>query len=142
MYIINLTPIEQGVYQVCGFDESGVPDGWALIPDNMVLPSTFPRLGSIKTEWSDYSYETEEYEDVEKVKTIFIKDEYGNDVAQQQTYVERELVKKEVPYQMLTVVEMTEGVLPDEIQDEFEIYSMEQMKADIDYIAIMAGVEL
>lgn len=48
MHIICLTPLEEGVYNDHASDHIlTVPEGWAMIPDDMVLPNTFPRLGSI-----------------------------------------------------------------------------------------------
>lgn len=49
MWIIDLTPVEPGVY--CdhrGDHITEPPEGWAVIPDDFIVPHTFPRLGSIK----------------------------------------------------------------------------------------------
>ena len=49
MHIINTTPLEVGVYNDHKSDNiSAPPDGWAMIPEDMTLPSTFPRLGSLE----------------------------------------------------------------------------------------------
>ena len=48
MHIINLTPLAPGVYNDHRADHiTAPPEGWAYIPEDMSLPSTFPRLGSI-----------------------------------------------------------------------------------------------
>ena len=49
MHIICLTPIEPGVYHDHKADHiTAPPEGWACIPEDMPLPATFPRLGSIE----------------------------------------------------------------------------------------------
>lgn len=49
MHIICLTPLEEGVYNDHKADHiTAPPDGWAMIPEDFPLPSTFPRLGSIE----------------------------------------------------------------------------------------------
>ncbi len=51
MHIICLTPLEEGVYNdIASENITTPPDGWAYIPEDFPLPSTFPRLGSIKAE--------------------------------------------------------------------------------------------
>ena len=48
MWIIDLTPLEPGVYNDHQADHiTAPPDGWAVIPDEFPVPLTFPRLGSI-----------------------------------------------------------------------------------------------
>ena len=54
MHIICLTPLEEGVYNDHKTDNITVPpEGWAYIPEDFPLPSTFPRLGSIEAEEVD-----------------------------------------------------------------------------------------
>ena len=49
MHIICLTPLEAGVYNDHNADHiTAPPDGWAIIPEDLPKPSTFPRLGSIE----------------------------------------------------------------------------------------------
>lgn len=55
MWIINLTPLAPGVYNDHRADHiTAPPDGWAYIPDDFPVPSTFPRLGSIEAEEIEY----------------------------------------------------------------------------------------
>lgn len=113
MHMINLTPCEPGVY--CDHYKSGgivPPDGWAYIPDDFPLPSTFPRLGSIEVEEVTY------YRDVET--------EQG-DTEQQ-------------PYTMLTVTAMTEGEVPP-VSESVPTWS-EQMEAQLTYTAMMTDTLL
>lgn len=51
MHIICLTPVEEGVYNDHKADHiKAPPAGWAMIPKDFPLPSTFPRLGSVEAE--------------------------------------------------------------------------------------------
>lgn len=56
MHIICLTPLEEGVYNDHKANHiTTVPDGWAYIPEDFPLPSTFPRLGSIEAKELTYT---------------------------------------------------------------------------------------
>lgn len=100
MHIIDLTQLEVGVYNDHKADNiTEPPKGWAMIPDDMVLPSTFPRLGSIKAEPITYPYEV----DVE------VRNEETGEV---------EIVKEQRERVIMTVVEMTEGTLPEPVEPE------------------------
>ena len=90
MHIICLTPLAEGVYNDHKADHiTAPPDGWAMIPEDFPLPSTFPRLGSIEAEELTYTREVESI------------GEDGNPVT------------KTVEYTMMTVTAMTEGTLPE-----------------------------
>ena len=122
MHIICLTPLEEGVYNDHKSDNiTEPPEGWAMIPDDFPLPSTFPRLGSLKAEPITYTY------DVEVEKT---NEETG----------EVEIVTEQRERVIMTVTEMTEGTLPEPVEPEPT--EAEQIRADIEYLAIMTGVEL
>ncbi len=120
MHIICLTPLEEGVYNDHKADHiTAPPDGWAMIPDDITLPSTFPRLGSLEVEDKVYTYEVE----VEKPN-----EETG----------EVEIVKEIRERTILTVVSMTEGTLPEPVIPEPT--EAEQMRADVDFLLAMSGV--
>lgn len=122
MHIICLTALEEGVYNDHASDNiTEPPEGWAMIPPNMEKPSTFPRLGSIKAEPITYTYDVE----VEKVN-----EETG----------EIKMVTEQRERVIMTVTEMTEGTLPEPVEPEPT--ETEQLRADVDYLAIMTGVEL
>lgn len=115
MHIICLTPIEPGVYNDHASDSiTTPPEGWAYIPDDFPLPSTFPRLDGIKTENVTYTREVE----VERPGTKFREieggfDEEGNALTITEEYTEMEFVTETQEYTMLTVTSMTEGRLPE-----------------------------
>lgn len=95
MHIINMTPLEEGVYNDHKADHiTAPPDGWAMIPEDFPLPSTFPRLGSIEAEEISYPYEVE----VERKN-----EETG----------EMEMVTEQRGRVIMTVTSMTEGTLPE-----------------------------
>jgi hypothetical protein len=94
MHIINLTPLAPGVYNDHKADHiTAPPDGWAYIPEDFPLPSTFPRLGSIEAEELTYTCEAERF------------GEEGEPVTEQREYT------------MMTVTAMTEGTLPETAED-------------------------
>ena len=60
MHVICLTPLAPGVYNDHKADHIAFPpDGWAVIPEDFPLPSTFPRLGSIEAEEVTYTNDGE-----------------------------------------------------------------------------------
>lgn len=95
MHIICITPLEKGVYNDLKTDNiTAPPEGWAMIPEDFPLPSTFPRLGSIEAEEISYLYEVE----VERKN-----EETG----------EMEMVTEQHERVIMTVTAMTEGTLPE-----------------------------
>lgn len=91
MHIICLTPLEPGVYNDHKADHINTPpDGWAYIPEDFPLPSTFPRLSSLEAEEVTYTREVEVQKD-------------------------GEIVMEPQKYTMMTVTAMTEGTLPEPV---------------------------
>ena len=138
MHIINLTPLEEGVYNDHKADHiTAPPEGWAMIPEGFALPSTFPRLGSITAEEKTYTYDVEvEKQDEETGETV-------------KTTEQREKV-------IMTVTAMTEGTLPEPVDPEpteeelqwqsitdIEIEQMEQAQAitDLEIAQLEGGLE-
>ena len=102
MHIIQIKAVdeEQGAYNDHKSDNiTAPPEGWAMIPDDMEKPSTFPRLGSLEAEEITYTYEVE----VEKVN-----EETG----------EVEIVKEQRERVIMTVTKMTEGTVPEPVEPE------------------------
>ena len=116
MHIINLTPLAEGVYNDHKADHITMPpEGWAYIPEDFPLPSTFPRLGSIEAEELTYTREVEVQKEVTKTREVPQYDDDGNMLAVMVTeeYTEMETVIEEQEYTMMTVTAMTEGTLPE-----------------------------
>lgn len=93
MKIIEIQGLSNGAHRNQKTTSTRVPDGWAVIPEGMEIPETFPFVDLV----------------VE-----------GN-----------------------KVVSMTAGVVPDpEPEPEPEPTETEQLRADVDFLAAMAGVTL
>lgn len=141
MHIICLTPLEKGVYNDHKTDHIiAPPDGWAMIPEGFTLPSTFPRLGSLKAEEITYPYEVEVSKEVPKTRDVEVMGEDGKLVTVQEEYTETEIVIEQREKVIMTVTAMTEGTVP-EPETPAPTFE-EQLRADVDYIAVMTGVEL
>lgn len=118
MHIICLTPIAEGVYNDHSAEHiTAPPEGWAYIPEDMTLPSTFPRLGSIEAEELTYTREVE----VTKTHLVPLLDDEGNPLLDEQgepiTHTEQYTDKEPQEYKMLTVTAMTEGTLPEPVPE-------------------------
>ena len=112
MHIINLTPLAPGVYNDHKADHiTAPPEGWAYIPEDFPLPSTFPRLGSIEADELTYTREVEVQKPVTKQRDTGMVDEDGNPIMED--YTEMETVTEQRTYTMMTVTAMTEGTLPE-----------------------------
>ena len=139
MHIIDLTPLVEGVYNDHKADHIiAPPEGWAMIPENFPLPSTFPRLGSIKAEPITYTYDVEVEKEVTKTREIPQYDEDGNRLAVMVTeeYTEKEMVTEQREKVIMTVTEMTEGTLPEPVEPE----PTDEVSWDSLAKAIMKGV--
>lgn len=112
MHIIDLTPLAPGVYNDhCADHITAPPEGWAYIPEDFPLPSTFPRLGSIEAEELTYTLDVEVEREVTRARDTGMVDEDGNAIMEK--YTELETVMEQREYTMMTVTAMTEGTLPD-----------------------------
>lgn len=93
MKIIEIIPLSNGAHRNQTSNFHAVPNGWAVIPEDMPIPETFPFVDLV----------------VEGIQ----------------------------------VVTMTAGVVPEpEPEPEPEPTEMEQLRADVDFLAAMAGVTL
>ncbi len=138
MWIIDLTPLAPGVYNDHRAEHiTAPPDGWAMIPDDFPVPSTYPRLGSIEAEEVTYTREVEVQKEVTKTREIPKYDEDGNMLAVMVTeeYTELETVMEEQEYTMMTVTAMTEGTLP-EVKPEEQPVSIDQRVSDLEETAV------
>lgn len=95
MRIIEIEAQENGAHRNQKGSFSAVPEGWAVIPDDMETPN-FP---------------------------------FGEVTARKKKGVK-------------TVTKWVAGTIPESEEPEQPVNAIEQLRADIDYISIMAGVEL
>ena len=112
MRIIEIATQENGSHRNQSGSFVNIPDGWAEIPDDMETPN-FP-FGKIT------------------VKSVDIKETVFEDGKE----IEKVIGTKKV------VTKWVAGTMPEVEPTEEPINEIEQLRADIDYIAIMAGVEL
>lgn len=118
MHIINLTPCEPGVYTAFNpNNRNSVPEGWAMIPEDFPLPSTFPRLRSLKAKELTYTREVT----VPMKREVPVQDDEGNPVLDAEgnplTKTEEYMGTKQVPYTMMTVTAMTPGIVPEPVPE-------------------------
>lgn len=139
MHIINLTPLATGVYNDHRADHiTAPPEGWAYIPEDFPLPSTFPRLGSIEAEKLTYTREVEVQWEVTKTRETGAVDDEGNPITEE--YTETETVTEEREYTMMTVTTMTEGTLPDPVEPAPT--QLDRVEAQVTYTAMMTDTLL
>lgn len=116
MWIVNLETYLNGSHDNHRADHiTAVPEGWAMIPEDFPVPSTFPFV----------SIEAEEITYTRKVEAE------GED---------GEIITEYVPYSVRTVTAMTEGVVPP-VHEPEPTWS-EQMEAQITYTAMMTDTLL
>ena len=117
MHIICLTPLAEGVYNDHKADHITVPpDGWAMIPEDFPLPSTFPRLGSL------------EAEELTCTREVEIGDGEDGTVTERQEYT------------VMTVTAMTEGTLSEPV--EAPPSQLDVIEAQVTYTALMTDTLL
>lgn len=95
MRIIEIQALPNGAHRNLTGTLSSIPDGYAIIPDNMETPN-FP-FGEVETEIKNGVY----------------------------------VVTKWIP-----------GILPEIKEEEQPVGDVEQIRADIDFLALMTGVTL
>ena len=139
MHIICLKPLAPGVYNDHKADHITVPpEGWAYIPEDFLLPSTFPRLGSIEAEELTYTREVEVQKPVTKYRDTGEVDEDGAPILE--PYTELETVTEPQSYTMMTVTAMTEGTLPEPVEEAPS--QLDQIEAQVTYTAMMTDTLL
>lgn len=164
MWIIKLETLFNGAHQnLRGDCIATVPEGWAMIPDDFIVPSTFPFVG-IEAEEVAYTREVEVEKEVTKTREVeswkeVIKtrevesvDDEGNPIITIEEYIdlepititeeytEMERVIEERSYTMMTVISMTEGIVPP--APEPEPTEDEKRDAQIFYTAMMTDTLL
>lgn len=140
MRIIEINALPNGAHRNQN-NASVLPDGWAVIPEGMTVPDAFPFVGLEVEEVTHYRTAEVEKE-VAKTREVETFDEDGNPSTKTEEYTEMETVIEQEPYTVMTVVSMTVGEMPEVEEIEVEPTELERLRADVDYIAIMTGVEL
>lgn len=141
MRIISLTPNPNGSYNdhVSG-NISAPPDGWAMWPGSLPIPTCYPFFESITAEEVTYYRETEKQQEVTKTRETGEVDEDGNPIME--TYTETEIVTEQVPYTVMTVVDYVEGVIPEPVETTPEPTQLDRVEAQVTYTAMMTDTLL
>ena len=143
MWIVSLTPNPNGSHNDHRADHiTSVPEGWAMIPEGFPVPDTFP---FVDIEAEDVTYYNEVEVPAQREVPVLddegnpVLDEVGNPLTETEEYTDT----KQVPYTMMTVTAMTPGLVPEPVPEpEPEPTLDERNRSDIDYIALMTGIEL
>lgn len=129
MWIVKLEANPNGSHNDHRADHiATVPEGWAMIPDDFTVPSTFPFVG-IEAEDVTFYREVEVEKEVTKTREVETLDMEGNAITITEEYTEMETVTEERPYTMHTVTAMTEGEVPVVEEEEAEPTTEERVTA-------------
>jgi hypothetical protein len=120
MKIIEIKALENGAHRNQTGNFKTIPDGYAVIPDDMTIPSTFPFVNIEVAEETRYK-EVKPLKDVVKTREVNALDENGepivddneNPVKTIKKYTVKEMVTEQIPYTAMVVTSMTEGVMPE-----------------------------
>lgn len=91
MRIIKIAPLKNGAHRKFEMSISSetLPNGYAIIPDDMVIPDTFPFVNIEVTEETRYNKAKRYNEETEEYET------------------------EQIPYTVMVVTSMTEGIVPE-----------------------------
>ena len=124
MRIIEIEALENGSHrnQTGMFTE--IPEGWAVIPDDIETPN-FP-FGEVETK----------DEDIIETETVIKKETVDGKEVKRCEEVQKVIGTRKV------VTTWTAGTIPKAEEPETPVSELEQLRADVDYIALMKGVDL
>ncbi|MBQ7974358.1 MAG: hypothetical protein IJ300_01545 [Clostridia bacterium] len=124
MKIIEIKALENGSHrnQIGNFNV--IPDGWAVVPDDMETPN-FP--------FGEFEVADENVVVVEQDVQIEVID---GEVVKTINKVEKVIGTRKV------ITNWYAGTIPEAEDAEMPVSEEEQLRADVDYIAVMTGVEL
>lgn len=164
MMMIEIAALANGAHRNQTFN-GVLPEGWAVIPEG-IETENFPFGEVVIEEVVHYrekmveqevtkTREVETFEEVSKTREVETIDEAGNPITTTEVYFEQvpviteeeyteiERVVVQEPYTVMTVTEWIPGAMSEpDPEVEPQPTAMEQLRADVDYIAIMTGVEL
>lgn len=112
--IIKIEAYENGAHANQSTTPIILPEGWAIVPEDMEIPDTFPFVNI-------------EAEEQTRQREIGYSEE-GEPILED--------------YTVMVVASMTAGVVPEPVPVPSEPTELEQLRADVDYIAMETGVEL
>jgi hypothetical protein len=115
MKIIEIKTLENGAHRNQSGNFTAIPEGYAIIPDDMPIPDTFPFVNievAEETRYNEVKHYNEEIEDYEVEK---------------------------IPYTVTVVTSMTAGIVPEPVPEP-EVTESEELTAQEMASAILEGV--
>ena len=112
MTIIEIKALENGAHRNQTGNFKTIPDGYAVIPDDMVIPLSFPFVNIEVAEETRYK-EVKTLKDVVKTREVIEHNEEENPIKVEKKYTVKEMVTEQIPYTTMVVTSMTEGVMPE-----------------------------
>lgn len=111
MKMIEIAALANGAHRNQTF--SGVlPDGWAIIPEELAPLENFP-FGEVTVEEVTHYRDKTVEQEVTKTREVATYDEEGNKVVTTEEYTEMEMVTVQEPYGVMTVTGWTPGEIPE-----------------------------
>ncbi len=120
MKAIEIQALTNGAHRNYTGNFTRIPEGYAIIPDDMAVPDTFPFVDIEVTEETRYR-EERKLQKVKKTRLVpvvdengeYVVDEEGNVVKEEEEYEVEEIVTVSVPYTVMVVTSMTAGIVPE-----------------------------
>lgn len=113
MRLIEIKALSNGAHRNQNANFIKIPEGYALIPDDMPIPDTFPFVDIEVAEETRYK-EIRKIKDVVKTLEIPVYDEEGNVISTKtKEYTVKEAYTEQIPYIVMVVTSMTAGVMPE-----------------------------
>lgn len=108
--IVEINALPNGAHRNQTYPGS-VPDGWALIPEDMETPN-FP-FGEVEAEEVTHYRDVEVVREVTKTRNVPQYDDEGNIVMVTEEYTEEGTVIEQEPYTVMTVTKWTPSAVPE-----------------------------
>jgi hypothetical protein len=140
MKMLEIIALPNGAHRNQTF-HGNLPDGWAVIPDDMEIPETFPFV-NIEAEEITHYKAVEVMQDVTKTRDVVTVNEDGEEVTTTEEYTEQEMVTEQQPYGVMTVTSMTEGVMPEVKPEDPKPTQLDIIEAQVTYTAMMTDTLL
>lgn len=139
MWIVELEANPNGSHNDHNADHiTSVPEGCAMIPEDFTVPPSFPFV-DIEAEEITHYRTIEVEKEVTKTRETGFTDEDGNPITE--TYTEMETVTEERPWTAMTVISMTEKVVP-VVEEPVTVTQLDRVEAQATYTAMMTDTLL
>ena len=140
MKIVEIAALPNGAHRNQTSTADVLPDGWAIIPEDLDVPKSFPFV-ELVAEDVEYTRDVQREQEVAKTREVVTYDEDGKEVVTMEEYTEMETVTVQEVYTRLTVTSMTAGVVPD-VEAEEPVTQLDRIEAQVTYTAMMTDTLL